>query len=94
MNDRVALIRNRIQTALAPSTLNVQDDSTAHRGHAGARGGGGHFNVIVISEKFINQPLLRRHRMVYDALRDLMEKEIHALSIQAFTPDEAQKRNI
>lgn len=93
-DERVEHIRHRLETALVPSVLTVQDESAAHRGHAGARGGGGHFNVIVISEEFINLPLLQRHRMIYDALKDMMEKDIHALRIQALTPDEAQQRNL
>lgn len=89
MNEtRVAMIRERLTTALAPTELNIQDDSAQHAGHAGARGGGGHFSVRIVSREFSGRSLVQRHRMVYDALGDAMRQDIHALSIQAQTPDE------
>lgn len=89
MNDRVTMIRERLNAAFAPSTLDIQDDSAKHAGHAGARSGGGHFNVQIVSTAFAGKPLVERHRMVYAALGDAMrENVIHALSIQAKTPDE------
>ncbi len=87
-NDRVTLIRERLTAALAPESLEIVDDSAQHAGHAGARSGGGHFEVIVISDCFRDKGLLQRHRMVYDALGDAMLGEIHALSIRAFAPGE------
>lgn len=86
--DRVELIRDRINRALEPSTLDIIDDSHLHAGHAGAAGGGGHFTVRIVSDKFINSSLIERHRMVYQAVDDLMPSEIHALSITAITPEE------
>lgn len=88
--DRVDLIRDRINQALAPVHLEIIDDSHLHAGHAGAAGGGGHFSVRVVSEKFSNHKLIDRHRMVYQAVGDLMPAEIHALSITAITPEEQQ----
>ncbi|HKK06312.1 MAG TPA: BolA family protein [Gammaproteobacteria bacterium] len=87
---RVAMIRERLTEALAPVSLEIQDDSHRHAGHAGARSGGGHFNVQITSEAFAGKSLIQRHRMVYEALGDAMQSEIHALSIKASTPDEAQ----
>ncbi len=88
MTDRVALIEARLRTALAPEDLRILDDSAAHAGHAGARSGGGHFNVRIVSANFTGKSLLQRHRMVHAALDDLMSREIHALSIKALTPEE------
>ena len=88
MTDRVALIRERLEAALAPSALDVVDESHKHAGHAGAASGGGHFIVTLVSDAFAGKGLLQRHRMVYDALGDAMHTEIHALSIKAYTPEE------
>jgi BolA family transcriptional regulator, general stress-responsive regulator len=73
---------------LAPESLEILDESGAHIGHEGAKGGGGHYRVIVVSRQFAGKPVQLRHRMVYDALGALMKKEIHALAIKAFAPDE------
>ncbi|WJW76644.1 BolA family protein [Thiohalobacter sp. IOR34] len=89
MTDRVTLIRERLTAALAPIRLEIRDDSAKHAGHAGARGGGGHFIVDIVSPAFAGKSLIQRHRMVYEALGEAMQSEIHALSIQAGTPDES-----
>jgi BolA protein len=73
---------------LSPVHVDIADDSALHAGHAGAKGGGGHYQLTVVSDQFAGKPTLARHRMVYDCLADLMQKEIHALSIKASTPDE------
>ena len=86
---RVAAIRAAIETALQPSSLEVEDDSHRHAGHAGARDGRGHFNVDVVSAAFAGLTPLARHRAVYAAVGELMESDIHALAIRARTPDEA-----
>lgn len=87
--DRVETIRQRLQAALAPESIDIVDESHKHAGHAGAReSGGGHFNVTIVSERFRDQTSIQRHRMVYSAVDDLMPHEIHALSIRALTPDE------
>jgi BolA protein len=89
MKDRVTRIEERLRSALAPEELRIHDDSAAHTGHAGARGGG-HFNVVIVSRHFAGKSLLQRHRIVYGALQDLLPTEIHALSIKALTPEELQ----
>lgn len=80
MRDRLA--------ALNPESIEILDESGLHIGHAGAKDGGGHYQLIVVSHAFSNQPLQARHRMVYAALGTLMHKEIHALAIKAYAPDE------
>ena len=86
---RVEQIRAALTAAFAPLHLVIEDDSARHAGHAGAAGGRGHFRVEIVSAAFAGQPPLARHRLVYAALGDLMQTGIHALSIQARTPDEA-----
>ena len=88
MNDRVERIRARLESALQPVRLEIRDDSAKHAGHAGARGGGGHYILTIVSPAFVNRSPIERHRMVYDALCDMMASEIHALSIDARAPDE------
>ncbi|WP_449466538.1 BolA family protein [Stenotrophomonas humi] len=85
---RVEQIRTALAAALAPALLEVEDDSHRHVGHAGARDGRGHFNVVVVSEVFAGKAPLARHRAVYAALGTMMETDIHALSIKALTPAE------
>lgn len=88
MSDRRTRIETVLQAAFAPESIEVVDESHLHAGHAGARSGGGHFAVSIVSEHFAGQPTVKRHRMVYDALGDMMRQEIHALSIRALAPDE------
>jgi BolA protein len=83
----IDLIRENL-AALAPESLEVEDESAQHVGHAGAQGGGGHYRVTLVSQRFAGLPLQARHRMVYAALAPLMHKHIHALAIQAYAPDE------
>jgi len=73
--------------ALEPESLDLLDESGKHVGHAGARGGG-HYQLVIVSPVFAGKPLQARHRMVYDALGPLMHREIHALAIKAYAPDE------
>jgi len=86
--DRVSMIRTRLEQTLTPVRLDINDDSHLHRGHAGAATGGGHFSVLVVSDKFTGLSMVQRHRLVYQALSDLMPAEIHALSIRALTSGE------
>lgn len=89
MSGRVALLEERLRSALAPDSLEIIDESAAHAGHAGAREGG-HFTVRIVSTAFAGKTLIQRHRLIYAALVDLMRRDIHALSIsKAKTPDEA-----
>ena len=85
---RVERIQAALQAAFAPQQLEVQDDSHRHAGHAGAADGRGHFKVLVVSEAFAGKAPLARHRAVYSALGEMMETDIHALSIKALTPQE------
>lgn len=85
---RPAAIRAALEAALAPVSLDVRDDSHLHAGHAGARDGRGHFQVRVVSRAFAGLAPLARHRRVYAALGELMQTDIHALSIDARTPEE------
>ena len=81
------LIRERL-SVLAPESISIEDDSAQHAGHDGARGGGGHYQLVVVSPQFAGRPLQARHRMIYDALGPLMHREIHALAIRAYAPTE------
>ncbi len=83
-------IEARLRAALAPDFLRLRDDSAHHAGHAGAREGG-HYYLEIVSSRFAGLPRVARHRLVYDALADLMQKGIHALAIEARAPDEQQK---
>lgn len=81
-------IRQRLQ-ALAPSHVELVDDSAKHAGHAGAAPGGNtHWRLTIVSAAFAGKPTVARHRMVYQALGELMQQPIHALQISARTPDE------
>jgi BolA family transcriptional regulator, general stress-responsive regulator len=89
VDDRVERIRARLQAALDPTLLEIGDDSALHAGHAGAASGGGHYSVKIVSERFAGQRLVMRHRLVYDAVHEMMRAEIHALAITALAPSEA-----
>jgi BolA protein len=86
---RVEKIRAALTAAFAPQRLDIEDDTHRHAGHAGAASGRGHFSVEIVSEKFAGLPLLARHRQVYAALGELMQSDIHALSLRALAPGEA-----
>ncbi len=88
MNINAAGVEQALRAALAPVSIDVQDDSAAHAGHAGAREGR-HFSVTIVSARFIGMSRVARHRLVYDAVASLMARGIHALAIVAKTPDEA-----
>lgn len=74
--------------ALEPERLEIIDDSAKHAGHEGAKSGGGHYRLLIVSTAFAGKSTVMRHRMIYEALGEMMRKEVHALSIQAHTPDE------
>ena len=86
---RVARMRTLLQADLTPLELVIEDESHRHVGHAGARDGRGHFRVRVVADAFAGLPLLARHRRVYAALSDMLQTDIHALAIDARTPQEA-----
>ena len=81
------LLTRALTEQLEPVELELVDDSAAHAGHAGAREGS-HFNLRIVSARFAGLPRISRHRLVYDALRPWMAEGIHALAIDARTPDE------
>ena len=86
---RLDRLDSRLRAALAPVDLEIIDDSHRHAGHAGAADGRGHFTVTVVSERFRGLPVVRRHRLVYEAVGDMMSTDVHALSIQALAPGES-----
>ena len=86
---RVARMRELLRAAFAPVALDIIDDSHKHIGHAGARGGQGHFSVDIVSDAFAGMGPVARHRAVYAALGTMLQTDIHALAIRARTPDEA-----
>lgn len=81
-------IRARLEAVFASARVRVVDDSAHHAGHAGARGGAGHYRVRVESGAFSGKTRLERHRLVYGAVADMIPQEIHALSIEALSPDD------
>ncbi len=81
-------IEKRLTAALQPESFELVNESHLHKGHAGAEDGRGHFALTVVSDKFNGLATLARHRLVYDAMGELMQTDIHALSIKAFSPDE------
>lgn len=81
-------IRERL-AVLEPESIELVDESEKHRGHAGYREGGStHWRLAIVSPRFAGQPVVARHRMVYQALGNLMQNPIHALAITARTPEE------
>jgi BolA family transcriptional regulator, general stress-responsive regulator len=91
MTSRIDLIKDRITQALAPVTLELIDESQAHAGHAGAiESGGGHFSALIVANAFDGKNLVQRHQLVYRALGDLMQTEIHAFSMKVYSPEEFQ----
>jgi BolA protein len=87
--ETAALIRERL-APLEPEVLEIYDESGEHLGHPGARAGGGHYQLTIVSARFQGKSRLARHRMVYAALDDLMRSRIHALAITAWTAEELQ----
>jgi len=81
-------IRRLLTEAIKPETLEIIDNSAAHAGHAGARSGGGHYNVTIVAEVFEGKSLVQRHQLIYQALGDMMKQQIHALGINALSPSE------
>jgi BolA protein len=85
--DTIADMKARLE-ALDPQHLEIVDESALHAGHAGARSGGGHYQLTIISPAFAGLNAVGRHRLIYETMGDLMSGRIHALSITALTPDE------
>lgn len=87
-NDRATRLEQRLKERFDPLELLVKDQSHLHAGHEGARDGRGHFDVTIVSDAFRDTSRLQRHRMVHEAVHDLLQTDIHALRIKAHTPDE------
>ena len=85
----LADIERRLRVDFEPTVFALVDDSAKHAGHAGAASGGGHFDVCLVSTRFAGLSRVARHRLVYASLSDLMRHAIHALAIDARTPDES-----
>lgn len=84
---RIERIRAALQS-LQPEQLAIEDRSHEHAGHAGAATGRGHFHVDIVAAAFAGEPPVARHRRVYAALGELMQTDIHALSLRAKAPGE------
>lgn len=91
---RAIRMETRLKSVLEASALEIEDVSHQHAGHAAVKGSAGetHFNLKIVSPKFDGQSLVKRHRMVYDALGEEFESGLHALSIVAKSPHEASKK--
>jgi BolA family transcriptional regulator, general stress-responsive regulator len=85
---RYDMIRARLAAALQPTTLQLEDESHLHAGHAGAAGGHGHYRLHIVAAQFAGLRTIARHQLVYRSLGELMRTDIHALSISAHTPEE------
>ena len=87
--ERIERMKARLTDALSPISLQIEDDSHKHAGHGGGAQGHGHFGVRIVSAAFVGKLPLARHRAVYAALGEMMQDDIHALRIEARTPQEA-----
>lgn len=87
MNGTIAEITTRL-AALTPEHVEIIDESAQHAGHDGAKSGGGHYQLTIISPSFSGLNIVARHRAIYQALGDLMSTRVHALSIVAYSPEE------
>ena len=88
MSDRIPRIRAALQAHLDTDDIAIRDESHLHAGHAGAKTGLGHFHVTIRSAVFEGVSPINRHRLVYEAMGDLMQTDVHALSIRALAPAE------
>lgn len=88
MNDRISRIRAALSEALATEDIVIRDDGHKHIGHPGAATGLGHFHVTIRSPRFAGINMIDRHRLVYEALGELLKTDIHAVQIRALAPNE------
>jgi BolA protein len=86
--DRPGIIKQRLESELGAILVEVVDDSNQHAGHLGAEGGGGHYRVLVVSPRFEGLSRVAAQRLVYTALGELMNSDIHALEMRTLTPDQ------
>ena len=87
MVSTIELIRQKL-AVLDPEQIQIVDESARHAGHEGAKSGGGHYLLTIVSREFFGKSTLVRHRLVYSVLKEMMHKDIHALSVKAYTPEE------
>lgn len=85
--NRITTIRARLEERLGATHVEVIDDSHLHADHPGARPGSGHFRLLVVSDRFRGQSRIAAQRLVYEALAELMETDIHALQMKTLTPE-------
>jgi BolA protein len=90
MSTRTKQLEHAINSFFGQCQCQIQDDSAAHAGHAGAASGASHFTLTLISDKFEGLNRVSRHRLVYDAVGEMMHTDIHALVIHALAPSEIQ----
>ncbi len=86
------VLEARLRESLAATHVEVVDESHLHAGHAGAKSGGGHFRAVIVSEQFAGLSRVKAQQLVYGTMGEWMGKEIHALSMQTFTPEEWRAR--
>ena len=86
MEEVVRKIERLLREKLRPLHVEIRDDSAKHVGHPGASSGGGHFDVVVVAEAFEGRTLLEQHRLVNDALQEMLGAEIHALALRTIRP--------
>jgi len=89
---RADKIREFLMAGLAPESIDIADESAFHAGHAGAASGGGHYRLHLVSARFEGVGKVGRHRLVYDCLSEMMQKDIHALAMTLLTPQEAAEQ--
>ena len=87
--NRIEHMRQQL-APLEPTQVEIEDDSHLHAGHAGARDGGGHYRLLIVSSRFSGVNTVGRQRMVYSALGEMMKRDIHAITIKAVKPEEIQ----
>lgn len=90
-SERAQRITRTLTETFQPSSMTLEDESHLHRGHAGATTGKGHFRLRIVASAFTGKTAIARHRMIYSALAELLESDIHALSITALSPDESAR---
>lgn len=85
---RIETMEALLNAAFACESLEIIDDSHKHAGHAGAKSGGGHFDLTIVAAAFDGLNTVARHRLIYETLGEMMKTDIHALSIKAYAPAE------
>jgi len=89
--NRIDRIQNQLKSFFDPEYLKLIDESHLHKGHIGAQDGKGHYRLNMVSTQFLNTSPIERHRMIFKALEEMMETDIHALTINASPPIQHHK---